>query len=342
MTGRERFLAACYAQPVDKTPIWFMRQAGRYLPEYQALKKNYSFIELAQTPALAAEVTLQPIKRFDLDAAIIFSDILVIPEALGQPYRFKETKGIELTFRLQTPADLQKLSANGLCSKLSYVADAIKIVRSTLKTEKALIGFAGSPWTLATYMIEGGAPTPFSNVYQWLQNWPTEFEILMELLTQSLIDYLKMQIAAGVDTIQIFDSWAAATGETAYTHLSLRWIKKIIQALPTEIPVILYAKGMDQLITDCYAAGVQVFSADHFCSLADLRPKVPHFKALQGNLNPELLNESSSEPMLQATRVILDQMRGFNGHIFNLGHGILPQARIEHVEALISYVHQYR
>jgi uroporphyrinogen decarboxylase len=255
MTSRERFLAALACQPLDRPPVWIMRQAGRYLPEYRALKGKSSFLEMVKTPELAAEVTLQPLRRFALDAAIIFSDILVIPEAMGQGYKFRDAGGIEMDFRLETKAQLDRLDPVGVQFRLDYVGQALARVKAELKGEKALLGFGGSPWTLATYMLEGGSADDFGRSKTVFHSDRAFFDALMTKLTAALIEYFQMQIRAGADAIQIFDSWGGILAGQDYEAASLRWIRDIIAALPKDFPIILYAKGTPSQFTD------QAFSA---------------------------------------------------------------------------------
>ena len=244
MTSRERFLAACACQPLDRPPIWVMRQAGRYLPEYRALKAKSSFLEMVRTPALALEVTLQPLRRFALDAAILFSDILVIPEALGQGYAFRDTGGIAMAYRIDTRAQVDALApASAVPDRLRYVADALGLLKRELDGSKALLGFGGSPWTLATYMVEGGSSDDFERIKLLFYTDRALFDALLEKLTEALIVYFKLQIAAGADAIQIFDSWGGIIAGPDYEAASLQWIRRIVAALPAEFPIILYAKG---------------------------------------------------------------------------------------------------
>ncbi|MBQ7331815.1 MAG: uroporphyrinogen decarboxylase, partial [Opitutales bacterium] len=249
MTSRERFLAACRCAPTDRVPAWVMRQAGRYLPEYRALKEKHDFLTLVRTPELAAEVTLQPARRFaQLDAAILFSDILTIPEALGQGYSFRESGGIAMDFTLDSEEKLAALgSAEDVPARLDYMAQAMRLARAELGENRALLGFAGSPWTLAVYMVEGGSAKQFSKIKRLAAEAPALFEALMEKLANAVAASLKMQIAAGADAVQIFDSWAALCTAGEYEKLSLRWIRKIIAALPAGVPVIVFAKGMAHL-----------------------------------------------------------------------------------------------
>jgi len=341
MTSRERFLAACACRPLDRPPLWIMRQAGRYLPEYRALKEQHSFLEMVRTPELAAEVTLQPLRRFPLDAAIVFSDILVVPEALGQGYRFKETGGIAMEFRLETRAQLERLSAGGIAQKLAYVGDALRRVKAVQGDRTALLGFGGSPWTLATYMLEGGSADDFERSKLTFYSDRAFFDALLEKLTAALIDYFQLQIAAGADAIQIFDSWGGIVAGADYEAASLRWIRRIIAALPKGFPVILYAKGTAAQLTDQAFSGAQVLGVDWTIDLAVARRQVPANVALQGNLDPVLLNTTPEIVRREAAR-LLESLRGARGHICNLGHGILPTARIECVEALVETVINWR
>ena len=243
MNSRERFLAAAHCQPVDRPPIWLMRQAGRYLPEYRELKAKHDFVTMVRTPELAAEVTLQPLKRFPLDAAVIFSDILVIPEALGQGYHFRDQGGIGMDYLLDTPEKIAALDSSKITEKLNYVAEALKLTRTKMGDEKALLGFCGSPWTLACYMVEGGSAKDFVAIKKLAWDQPEQFEALMQKLTSAIVEYLHMQIDAGADALQIFDSWGAICPATHYEAWSLRWIRHIIKELKKRVPVILYAKG---------------------------------------------------------------------------------------------------
>lgn len=341
MTSRERFLAAAHCEATDRPPVWIMRQAGRYLPEYRALKERHDFLTLVKTPELAAEVTLQPVRRFDaLDAAITFSDILVIPEALGQNYRFGNG-GISMEFTLDSAEQIRKLaSADAVPEKLAYVAETQKIVRERLGKSRALLGFAGTPWTLATYMVEGGSSKQFSKIKELAAEHPDDFDALMEKLSDAIIAYLKMQIAAGVDAIQLFDSWASLCAAREYEALSLRWIRKIIAAVPANVPVIVFAKGMAHFAEAVAQTGASVLGVDWTHSLADIRKKLPAGTrlALQGNLDPTVLNLKNPQIVRERTREILDEMRNENGFIFNLGHGIQPCARVENVAVMLEEI----
>jgi uroporphyrinogen decarboxylase len=343
MTSRERFLAACACTPLDRPPLWVMRQAGRYLPEYRALKARSSFLEMVRTPALASEVTLQPLRRFPgIDAAILFSDILVIPEALGQGYKFRDEGGIAMEFRLDTRAQIDALApAHAVPERLSYVAATLALLKTELAGSKALLGFGGSPWTLATYMVEGGSSEDFERIKQLFYTDRATFDALLEKLTAALIAYFQMQIRAGADAIQIFDSWGGIIAGPDYGDASLKWIRQIIAALPRDFPVILYAKGTAPHLTDQAFTGARVLSVDWTCDLSVVRRTLPANVAVQGNLDPVLLSTTPDIVRRETTR-LLESMRGARGHIFNLGHGIMPHAKIECMESLVGTVTGWR
>ncbi|HTO03447.1 MAG TPA: uroporphyrinogen decarboxylase [Opitutus sp.] len=345
MNSRDRFLAACARQPLDRPPLWIMRQAGRYLPEYRALKAKSSFLDMVRTPTLAAEVTLQPLRRFAFDAAILFSDILVIPEALGQGYHFRDEGGIGMDYRLDTRAQIDALApAHAVPERLHYVAETLRLLKTELAGQKALLGFGGSPWTLASYMVEGGSSDGFERVKQLFYTDRSTFDALLEKLTTSLIAYFQMQIRAGADAIQIFDSWGGIIAGHDYEAASLQWIRRIVAALPADFPVILYAKGTAPHHIAQATTGIRVLSVDWTTRLADLSKNLATAGtplALQGNLDPVLLYTTPAIVAAETSR-LLESMRGVPGHIFNLGHGILPQAKIECVETLVATVTGWR
>jgi uroporphyrinogen decarboxylase len=318
-----------------------MRQAGRYLPEYRELKARHGFLTMVRTPELAAEATLQPLRRFALDAAILFSDILVIPEALGQAYTFREEGGIEMERRLDSRGAIEGLAgAEAVPERLRYVADALRLVRRELDGRTALLGFGGSPWTLATYMVEGGSSTDFARVKALFRDDRPLFNLLMEKLTAAVTAHFRAQIAAGADAVQIFDSWGGAAGAD-YDAASLRWIRAIAAALPPEVPLILFSKGTGPFLGDQARAGARVLGIDDKSDLAAVRRSLPPGIAVQGNLRPELLSGEPGAVRLEAAR-LLGSMRGLGGHIVNLGHGIQPDARIESVQALVDTVTAWR
>lgn len=341
MTSRDRFLAACSCAPLERPPIWVMRQAGRYLPEYRELKARSSFLHMVRTPELAMEVTLQPLRRFALDAAILFSDILVIPEALGQAYAFRDTGGIAMEYRIESRAQVDALAnADVVPERLAYVGKTLRLLRPALP-DKALLGFGGSPWTLATYMVEGGSSEDFSRIKLLFYQDRATFDALLEKISAALITYFRMQIDAGVDAIQIFDSWGGIIPGQDYEAASLRWIRQVIAGLPPDFPVILYAKGTAPHATDQAFSGARVLGLDWTCDLAVMRRILPANVAVQGNLDPVLM-QSSPEVVRREAGRILESMRGLNGHIFNLGHGITPQAQIACMEALVDTVTTWR
>jgi uroporphyrinogen decarboxylase len=293
---------------------------------------------MVKTPALATEVTLQPLRRFALDAAILFSDILVIPEALGQSYSFRDEGGIAMAYRVETRAQVDALApASAVPERLSYVAETLAILKKELAGQKALLGFGGSPWTLATYMVEGGSSEDFERVKLLFYTDRVTFDALLEKLTAALIAYFQMQIRAGADAIQIFDSWGGIIAGPDYEAASLRWIRQIVAALPPDFPIILYAKGTAPHLTDQAFSGVKVLSVDWTNDLAIVRRNLPANVAIQGNLDPVLM-QTTPEIVRTATTRLLESMRGATGHIFNLGHGITPSAKIECVEALVETV----
>ena len=340
INGRDRFLGAMNQKKYGRPPVWLMRQAGRYLPEYRDLKKKYDFLTLVKTPELATEVTLQPLKRFPLDAAIIFSDILVIPEALGQGYHFRDKGGISMEYSITSMSDVLRLDSKNICEKLSYVYKALSLTRNELGNETALLGFSGSPWTLACYMIEGGSSNDFKKVKKFIQESPEAFELLMEKLTQSISDYINMQITSGVDSIQIFDSWASLCDSSNYYDLSLKWIKRIISNTHNQVPIILYAKGMQHLIQEQIKTGAKAISVDWTTPLSEIGKSAENKCTIQGNLDPLILTKSTKAVKNEVSN-ILNMSKDINGYIFNLGHGMIPQAKIECVEALFETIRDF-
>ena len=315
-----------------------MRQAGRYLPEYRELKARHGFLNMVRTPEIAAEVSMQPVRRFAFDAAILFSDILVIPEALGQAYTFRDEGGIAMERRLEDRAMIEALAPeSSVPERLSYVADALAILKRELAGTRALLGFGGSPWTLATYMVEGGSSEDFSRVKALFYEDRATFDLLLGKLTASLIAYFRMQIEAGADAIQIFDSWGGVVAGPDYEAASLKWIRAIIAAMPEGFPMIIFGKGTSAHLGDQAFSGAHVLSVDSSNELSAVRRSLPGNVAVQGNLDPVILNTTPEIARAETTR-LLESMHGNAGHIFNLGHGILPQARIECVEALVETV----
>ncbi len=341
LTARARFCRAARCQPVDRPPVWLMRQAGRALPEYRKLKEKFSFVELVQNPELAAEVTLQPVRRFGFDAAILFSDILVIPEAMGQPYRFRDSGGVRMDFAVRSPADIEKLSADRVCEKLNYVDRALRILRKELGEQTALIGFAGSPWTLATFMLEGGSAPKYTRALHWFRREPKTFFALLEKLTVAVTEYLQMQIAAGVDALQIFDSHGGLLAPAEFREASARWLRDIISRLAGRAPVIVFSFGTHGNWNDLLATGASVLGVDWRFPLADVRRLLPAGVGVQGNLAPALLSGGRPETVAAESKKLLEAMRGRKGYIFNLGHGVPPDAKLENIAALVEAVKQF-
>jgi uroporphyrinogen decarboxylase len=320
-----------------RPPLWVMRQAGRYLPEYRALKEKYSFLEMVKNPELATEVTLQPLRRFKLDAAIVFSDILVIPEAMGQGYDFRNGGGIEMTSKISSEKDIDQLSTEAIQEKLSYVSSTLKLLRKELGGNQALLGFCGSPWTLACYMIEGGSADGFPKALAWAKEHPASFHKLLGKIADALIEYLKMQASCGVDALQIFDSWHNLCPSDHLWDYSLHWIQKVIENIPSELAIIVYANASADRLCEIKKTGTRALGVHHNTDLPEVRKRLPSPLVLQGNLDPELMETNAGQVAIE-TKKILDSMRNDPAHIMNLGHGIRPNAKIECMEALVDSV----
>ncbi len=318
-----------------------MRQAGRALPEYRALKEKYTFLQLVQTPDLATEVTLQPIRRFDFDAAILFSDILVIAEGLGQRYEFRERGGIQMEFLLKTQADVDRLEVSAVNERLGYVAKALPLIKKELAGRTALIGFAGSPWTLANFMIEGGGVKDYTRAKALYYSDPVLFGRLMDKLSQAIAGFLQLQIDAGADAVQIFDSLGGILSDGNYAGASGAWIRRIVSSLKKQVPVIVFGKGVHGNWDDLVATGAQILGVDWSIRLADVRKRLPRNVGVQGNLDPFLLS-TDPETVAAETRRILTEMRGLKGHVFNLGHGVTPSATLENIESLVNTVRSFK
>lgn len=334
-------LKALRREAVKRTPVWFMRQAGRYLPEYRQLRQQAgSFMALCQTPAYAAEVTIQPLKRFDLDAAIVFSDILTIPDAMGLGLYFNEGEGPRFKHPTQSVDDIHRLRLPHVDSSLSYVMDTISLVKT--KIHVPLIGFAGSPWTLACYMIEGGASKQFSIIKKILYQTPELLEYLLDLLTQAVADYLLAQIKAGADVVMLFDTWGGVLEYRAYQQYSLRPMTTIIQRIKqaTQTPVIMFTKNGHPWLEQMVASGCDAISIDASISLQEAKSRVGNHVALQGNLDPAYLYAPPTA-IRDKVHDILSVYHHSPGHIFNLGHGMLSDTCVDHVSACIAAVHEY-
>jgi uroporphyrinogen decarboxylase len=336
LTRRDRFLRSLRCEAVDRPPAWLMRQAGRALPEYRKLKETYTFLQLAQTPDLAAEVTLQPIRRFGFDSAIIFSDILVVPEAMGVGYHFREAGGgVGMEFPIRSMADIEKLSDSQIAEKLTYVTEAIRLTKSELGNDTALLGFAGSPWTLANFMLDGGSAREHKGG-RWLfekDRWA--FEMLCEKLMNGVIQFLKAQIHAGVDAVQIFDSLGGILPGKDFQAASGVWLREILAALGGRVPVIVFSKGTRDWPTLC-SLGADAIGVDHGVTLTEARQSIPEGKAIQGNLPPDCLVAETPEQVSARVLGLLKEMEGREGYVFNLGHGLPPSAKLENVQAIID------
>lgn len=334
-----RFLRALGRQPVDKTPIWIMRQAGRYLPEYRALRKRYDFMTVCKTPELACEVALQPLARFDLDAAIVFSDILTIPDAMGLGLSFQANHGPVFARPLQSQQDIQKLVVPDMRDDLGYVADAVKLLVKELAGKIPVIGFSGSPWTLASYMVEGGSTREFKKIKKLMFDEPKLLHQLLSVLADSVIQYLTAQITAGASAVMIFDSWGGVLSASAYLEFSLQYMRLIINGLNTQVPIILFTKGGGQWLEPIVATGCDAISLDWTVDIGKARQQVNGQVALQGNMDPQVLY-ASPERIREEVATILKSYGAEPGHIFNLGHGISPDVDPDRVAVLVDAVHE--
>jgi uroporphyrinogen decarboxylase len=339
-SSRQRFLDAANCKPVDRPPVWLMRQAGRALPEYRALKQKYTFIQLVQTPELAAEVTLQPIRRFEFDAAIIFSDILVVAEGLGQGYQFRDEGGIEMDFLLKSATDIDRLNVSAVPERLNYVAQALRLTKSGLG-DRALLGFAGSPWTLANFMLEGGGVKEYSKAKALFYSDRSLFDKLLEKLSLAVANFLHLQIDAGADAVQIFDSLGGVLSDADFEAASARWMKQIATSLQNRVPVIVFSKGTHGNWNTLVDTGAQILGVDWTINLAETRAHLPDHVGVQGNLDPFLLT-TTPELVAQESRRILREMKRRPGHIFNLGHGVPPNAKLENIESLVNTVRSFK
>lgn len=342
----DRFLRALLRQPVDATPVWIMRQAGRYLPEYRATRaKAGNFLTLCKTPELACEVTMQPLDRFDLDAAILFSDILTIPDAMGLGLQFVEGDGPSFSNPVRTAADIKKLAVPDPSAELRYVTDAVSLIRKELDGRVPLIGFSGSPWTLATYMVEGRSSKDFSKIKALMYEQPKLLEQLLSTVSASVASYLNAQIEAGAQALMIFDTWGGVLTPELYRRYSLAFMHSVLDQLKREhdgkkIPVILFSKGANHSLTDIAATGADGIGLDWTINIADASAIVGTDVAVQGNLDPSVLY-SSPEVVREQVKKVLDDYPHETGHVFNLGHGIHPGIDPENVKALVDAVHEF-
>ena len=341
----DRFLRALLKQPVDVTPVWMMRQAGRYLPEYRASRaKAGDFMSLCMNPAFACEVTLQPLERYPLDAAILFSDILTVPDAMGLGLYFETGEGPRFRKTVSTLADIEALPIPDAQKDLGYVMDAVSTIRRELNGRVPLIGFAGSPWTLATYMVEGGSSKDFRKSKAMLYDNPHAMHLLLDKLAQSVTAYLNGQILAGAQAVQIFDSWGGSLSAAAYQEFSLAYMRKIVNGLIREhdgrkVPVILFTKGGGLWLESIADAGADALGLDWTCDIGEARRRVGNKVALQGNMDPTVLYANPNAIRQEVSNILASYGSG-TGHVFNLGHGITPEVDPANAGAFIEAVHE--
>lgn len=342
--NNDRFLRALRCEPVDCTPVWLMRQAGRYLPEYRATRAQAgSFMALCTNPELACEVTLQPLRRFALDAAILFSDILTIPDAMGLGLHFAEGEGPKFRTPVRTAADVERIGVPDPEHELRYVMDAVRTIRRELGGRVPLIGFAGSPWTLACYMVQGEGSSNFPRPKAMLWNEPALMHRLLDTVARSVATYLAAQAAAGAQALMVFDTWGGLLAPAQYQEFSLRYLAQITTALKSDaatkdVPLILFSKGANGHLPALAATGCDALGVDWTLDLSSARALVGDRIALQGNLDPAALHASPEAIRREVGRVLTSHGPG-PGHVFNLGHGITPDVKPEHVGALVDAVH---
>jgi uroporphyrinogen decarboxylase len=342
----DTFIKALLKQPVEYTPIWMMRQAGRYLPEYRKVREQAgSFMDLCTNPELACEVTLQPLRRFGFDAAILFSDILTVPDAMGLGLHFTEGEGPKFTHPVRTAADVNKLPIPDPEADLRYVVDAVRLIRKNLQGSVPLIGFSGSPWTLATYMVEGGSSKSFQKVKSMMYEQPKLMHVMLDKLAQSVAAYLNAQIEAGAQAVMLFDTWGGMLATEDYIEFSLYYAKQVRSLLNTnvngqQIPTILFTKGGGLWLEAMADSGYDALGLDWQTDIQQARARVGHQVALQGNMDPVALY-ANPEVITEKVKTILHKYGSGSGHVFNLGHGILPDMNPEHVKAMVDAVHEY-
>jgi uroporphyrinogen decarboxylase len=343
--GNDLLLRALLRQPTPRTPLWMMRQAGRYLPEYRATRARAgSFLSLCMNPELACEVTLQPLERYRLDAAILFSDILTVPHAMNVGLEFEAGEGPKIARPVRTVADIDRLPVPDPERELRYVMDAVRLIRRELGGRVPLIGFAGSPWTVATYMVEGGGSKNFQHIKGMLYGAPRELHRLLDIITRATVAYLNAQIAAGAQAVMVFDTWGGVLTPGDYREFSLQYMQGIVDALTREsegrrVPVILFTKGGGAWLDVMAATGCDALGVDWTTDLADARTAVRDSVALQGNLDPSVLYAPPEQIRARVAAVLASYGRG-PGHVFNLGHGIHPDVPPEHALAMVEAVHE--
>jgi uroporphyrinogen decarboxylase len=340
------YINAILKKPVSKTPIWVMRQAGRYLPEYkETRKKAGGFMNLCKSPELACEVTMQPLDRFDLDAAILFSDILTVPEAMGLNLSFIEGVGPKFSNPIKSVKDIENLIIPSVGDELKYVTDAVSLIKKDLNGKVPLIGFAGSPWTLATYMVEGGTSKSFCKIKELLYSEPKHLHLLLDKLADTVIDYLNGQIIAGADSVMIFDTWGGILTPETYKNFSLYYMNKIVDGLIRNIngqiiPITLFTKNGNQYLEEISHSGCDCVALDWTIDISEAKRRIGNKVALQGNMDPNVLY-SSPEVIRAEVKKIISGFDGDTGHVFNLGHGITPGVDPENMKVLVDAVHEF-
>ena len=333
-----RFLKACRREPVDATPVWFMRQAGRYMPEYRALRAKHSLLELCHTPDLATEVTLQPVRRIDVDAAILFSDLLLPLEPMGLPFDFIKGEGPQIERPIESREDIERLRTFEPREKLGKVLEAIRQIKRELAGRVPLIGFAGAPFTLASYAIEGGHSNNFARTKALMYGHPDAWHLLCDKFAAIVGDYLVAQIEAGVEAVQVFDSWVGALNRADYREFAMPHTRRIFDTVSHRVPTIHFGVGTATILEDIRDAGGDVIGVDWRSPLDQAWAQIGYGHAVQGNLDPTLLLGPTAR-LLDATDDVLTRAGNRPGHIFNLGHGILPSTPLEHVQAVARHVH---
>ena len=335
------FLQACRKLPAERTPVWFMRQAGRYMAEYRKIRASHSILEICRTPQLAAEVTMQPMQALDPDAAIIFADLLLPFEPMGLSLEFAAGEGPVIHNPVRTAEDVERLQTSNV-SELGFVSEAISLVRKELAGKKPLIGFVGAPFTLASYMIEGGGSRQYAHAKSLMYKEPQTWRRLLEKITQVIVPFAAAQAAAGADAIQVFDSWVGALSPTDYREYVLPQTQMLIRQIQTiGLPVIYFGTGASSYMPLLNEAGADVLGVDWRIPLDEAWSSVGYKPAVQGNLDP--LTLLAPLPVLRRrVEEILDQAAGRPGHIFNLGHGIIPQTPVENVRAVVEIVREYQ
>jgi uroporphyrinogen decarboxylase len=338
----DRFLRACRREPVDVTPVWFMRQAGRYMAEYRELRRRYSLLQICAEPELAAAVTLQPVDVIDVDAAILFSDLLLPFTPMGLDFDFVKGEGPAVDRPVRHASDVDRVRAFEPRQALAHVLATIRLLRQELAGKVPLIGFGGAPFTMAAYAIEGGPSTSYATTKAFMYAQPAAWHRLCDRFATTMADYLRAQIEAGVQAVQVFDSWAGQLSPADYREFALPHTKKIFDAIAgTGVPTLHFGVGTGTLLQDMREAGGDVIGVDWRRPLDEAWATIGHDRGIQGNLDPTLLL-GPADRLLSAAEDVLRRAAGRSGHVFNLGHGVLPQTSIEHVQQLARHVHQYR